>query len=236
MPPAVYAQTPAVGMPKGQPLSVIQRRPGVNNRSRQRQREKKPRERTVYTDWQMNKLISYYEKNPRPTTQEKEAYAEELSVPKKKVSVWFQNRRCKDKKKQEIEERLEIAVQQDQRREEEKAQANQQPPFLPANLTPHLPQKEYNENEHLGTGPIEVFPVSPHFMHYNTTTVQTVQSVSRRLAELQPAVVKKHMHIVQSMKQHNVTSLQLVQSICKCTVEGLESATELKLTGIPVLL
>ena len=148
----------------------------------------------------MNKLIAYYEKNPRPTTQEKEAYAEELSVPKKKVSVWFQNRRCKDKKKQEIEERLEIAVQQDQRREEEKAQANQQPPFLPANLTPHLSQKEYNENENhpqLGTGPIEVFPVStPHLMHYNTTTVQTVQSVSRRLAELQPAVAKKYMHNV----------------------------------------
>lgn len=173
MPPPVYTQPPAVGMQKGQPLSVIQRRPGVSNRSRQRQREKKPRERTVYTDWQMNKLTSYYEKNPRPTTQEKEAYAEELNVPKKKVSVWFQNRRCKDKKKQEIEERLEIAVQQDQRREEEKAQANQQPPFLPANLAAHLPPKEYNENENhpqLGQGPIEVFPVSQRLMHYNNIT------------------------------------------------------------------
>ena len=173
MPPAVYAPPPAVGIPKGQPLSVIQRRPGVNSRSsRQRPREKKPRERTVYTDWQMSKLISYYEKNPRPTTQEKEAYAEELSVPKKKVSVWFQNRRCKDKKKQEIEERLEIASQQDQRREEEKAQAHQQPAFLPANLAAHLPPKEYTESENhpqLGAGPIEVLPVSSQLMFYNRT-------------------------------------------------------------------
>ena len=117
----------------------------------------------------MNKLIAYYDKNPRPTTQEKEAYAEELGVPKKKVSVWFQNRRCKDKKKQEIEERLEIAIRQDQRREEEKAQVQQQPPFMPANLATHLPPKEYTESENhpqLGAGPIEVFPVRPHKMCY----------------------------------------------------------------------
>lgn len=169
MPPAVYAPASVVGIPKGQPLPVIQRRPGSNSRSsRQRQREKKPRERTVYTDWQMNKLTAYYDKNPRPTTQEKEAYAEELGVPKKKVSVWFQNRRCKDKKKQEQEERLEIANQQDQRREEEKAQGGQ-PSFLSATLA-HLPLKEYSDSDHpqLGPGPIEVYPVRPHLMCYNS--------------------------------------------------------------------
>ena len=168
MPPAVYAPPPAMGIPEEQTLSVIQKRAGVNSRS-SRQRH---RERTAYDDRQKSKLMSYYNKNPRPTTQEKEAYAEEIGVPKERVNIWFQNRRCMDKKKQEIEERLKIAQQQDQRREKDKAQTHQQPSFLPADLAAHLPPKEYTESENhpqLGAGPLEEFLVSPQLMYYNRT-------------------------------------------------------------------
>ena len=86
----------------------------AERKSRKRKQERKPRERTVYSDTQLSKLVNYYQENPRPSTQVKDKIAEELEIPKKKVSVWFQNRRCKDKKKMERDERMELAKQQDE--------------------------------------------------------------------------------------------------------------------------
>ena len=104
-----YQQQQMYGTCPPMPVNMVSER-----KSRKRKMERKPRERTVYSDTQLNKLINFYQENPRPSTQLKEKIAEELGISKKKVSVWFQNRRCKDKKKLERDERMELAKQQDE--------------------------------------------------------------------------------------------------------------------------
>jgi hypothetical protein len=60
---------------------------------------KQPRMRTVMNEKQLNVLRSYYMANPRPDAALKEHLVELTGLSPRVIRVWFQNKRCKDKKK-----------------------------------------------------------------------------------------------------------------------------------------
>lgn len=61
--------------------------------------QKTPRIRTVLTEQQLQTLRSVYQTNPRPDALLKEQLCELTALSPRVIRVWFQNRRCKDKKK-----------------------------------------------------------------------------------------------------------------------------------------
>ena len=61
--------------------------------------DKPPRVRTVLTEHQLQTLRSIYSTNPRPDALLKEQLCELTGLSPRVIRVWFQNRRCKDKKK-----------------------------------------------------------------------------------------------------------------------------------------
>lgn len=61
--------------------------------------DKQPRIRTVLTEQQLQTLRSVYSNNPRPDALLKEQLCELTGLSPRVIRVWFQNRRCKDKKK-----------------------------------------------------------------------------------------------------------------------------------------
>lgn len=61
--------------------------------------QKTPRIRTVLTEQQLQTLRSVYQTNPRPDALLKEQLCELTGLSPRVIRVWFQNRRCKDKKK-----------------------------------------------------------------------------------------------------------------------------------------
>lgn len=61
--------------------------------------QKQPRIRTVLTEQQLQTLRSVYQTNPRPDALLKEQLCELTALSPRVIRVWFQNRRCKDKKK-----------------------------------------------------------------------------------------------------------------------------------------
>lgn len=60
--------------------------------------QKQPRVRTVLTEQQLQTLRSVYQTNPRPDALLKEQLCELTGLSPRVIRVWFQNRRCKDKK------------------------------------------------------------------------------------------------------------------------------------------
>ena len=60
--------------------------------------QKQPRIRTVLTEQQLQTLRSVYQTNPRPDALLKEQLCELTGLSARVIRVWFQNRRCKDKK------------------------------------------------------------------------------------------------------------------------------------------
>ena len=60
--------------------------------------------RTVLTEKQLNLLKSCYHANPRPDALMKEQLVEMTGLSPRVVRVWFQNKRCKDKKKMIIKQ------------------------------------------------------------------------------------------------------------------------------------
>lgn len=60
--------------------------------------QKQPRIRTVLTEQQLQTLRSVYQTNPRPDALLKEQLCELTGLSPRVIRVWFQNRRCKDKK------------------------------------------------------------------------------------------------------------------------------------------
>jgi hypothetical protein len=60
--------------------------------------QKQPRVRTVLTEQQLQTLRSVYQTNPRPDALLKEQLCELTGLTPRVIRVWFQNRRCKDKK------------------------------------------------------------------------------------------------------------------------------------------
>ncbi|KAG7249733.1 hypothetical protein CRUP_030782, partial [Coryphaenoides rupestris] len=63
------------------------------------QSEKTTRVRTVLNEKQLHTLRTCYNANPRPDALMKEQLVEMTSLSPRVIRVWFQNKRCKDKKR-----------------------------------------------------------------------------------------------------------------------------------------
>ena len=73
-----------------------------DDRKRASERERRSRAgkvRTVLTEKQLNILKTCYSANPRPDALMKEQLTEMTGLSARVVRVWFQNKRCKEKKK-----------------------------------------------------------------------------------------------------------------------------------------
>merc|ERR1719336_3510234 len=72
------------------------------DRKRQTERERRSRAgkvRTVLTEKQLNILKTCFSANPRPDALMKEQLTEMTGLSQRVIRVWFQNKRCKEKKK-----------------------------------------------------------------------------------------------------------------------------------------
>ena len=70
------------------------------HQQQQQRRSRAGRVRTVLTEKQLQLLKSCYHANPRPDALMKEQLVEMTGLNPRVVRVWFQNKRCKDKKLQ----------------------------------------------------------------------------------------------------------------------------------------
>ncbi|XP_072838050.1 insulin gene enhancer protein ISL-2 [Pogona vitticeps] len=88
------------GRPAGLPLadSVPGRQPSLRPHVH-KQAEKTTRVRTVLNEKQLHTLRTCYAANPRPDALMKEQLVEMTGLSPRVIRVWFQNKRCKDKKK-----------------------------------------------------------------------------------------------------------------------------------------
>ena len=69
------------------------------------QQEKQTRVRTVLNEHQLGVLRQYYAANPRPDAVMKDQLVELTGLSSRVIRVWFQNKRCKDKKKVLMDQR-----------------------------------------------------------------------------------------------------------------------------------
>lgn len=67
--------------------------------SMQRRSERSTRVRTVLSESQLHMLQTCYSANPRPDALMKEQLVEMTGLSPRVIRVWFQNKRCKDKKR-----------------------------------------------------------------------------------------------------------------------------------------
>ena len=70
---------------------------------------KTTRQRTVLNEKQLTVLHTFYENNCRPDAIMKEQLTTMTGLPQRVIRVWFQNKRCKDKKiamKQQQEQKM----------------------------------------------------------------------------------------------------------------------------------
>lgn len=72
---------------------------GSSNTTKRSNSEKGPRVRTVLSEQQLQTLRTVYASNPRPDALLKEHLVEITGLSPRVIRVWFQNKRCKDKKK-----------------------------------------------------------------------------------------------------------------------------------------
>ncbi|XP_007906411.1 insulin gene enhancer protein isl-2a isoform X2 [Callorhinchus milii] len=87
-------------VPAGRPLQMAEpisaRQPPLRPH---KQQEKTTRVRTVLNEKQLHTLRTCYGANPRPDALMKEQLVEMTGLSPRVIRVWFQNKRCKDKKK-----------------------------------------------------------------------------------------------------------------------------------------
>lgn len=90
------APTHGAPYPAAEPISARQPalRPHVH-----KQPEKTTRVRTVLNEKQLHTLRTCYAANPRPDALMKEQLVEMTGLSPRVIRVWFQNKRCKDKKR-----------------------------------------------------------------------------------------------------------------------------------------
>ena len=84
------------------------------SRAKRSNSEKGPRVRTVLSEQQLQTLRTVYSSNPRPDALLKEHLVEITGLSPRVIRVWFQNKRCKDKKKAIQVEALRLQQQQQQ--------------------------------------------------------------------------------------------------------------------------
>ncbi|VDL19308.1 unnamed protein product [Hymenolepis diminuta] len=75
-------------------------RGGPGGKSKRSKEQKTTRVRTVLNEKQLHMLRTCYAANPRPDALMKEQLVEMTGLSPRVIRVWFQNKRCKDKKKQ----------------------------------------------------------------------------------------------------------------------------------------
>lgn len=76
-------------------------RDSIRSQTHKQHSEHKPtRVRTVLNEKQLTTLRNCYNANPRPDALLKERLVEMTGLSARVIRVWFQNKRCKDKKKQ----------------------------------------------------------------------------------------------------------------------------------------
>ena len=66
-------------------------------------RKKKKRKRTVISNEEIDRLEKFFSKEPRPDRLAKMDLAKELGKPEIFVSIWFQNRRARERKMSQTE-------------------------------------------------------------------------------------------------------------------------------------
>lgn len=71
-----------------------------------KQSEKTTRVRTVLNEKQLHTLRTCYNANPRPDALMKEQLVEMTGLSPRVIRVWFQNKRCKDKKRSMLMKQL----------------------------------------------------------------------------------------------------------------------------------
>ena len=82
-------------------LSVIDTSSGGSNLVGKKANDRKSaRVRTIFNEKQLNILKTCYSANPRPVALMKEQLVEMTGLSPRVIRVWFQNKRCKDKKVQ----------------------------------------------------------------------------------------------------------------------------------------
>ena len=92
----------------GSEIMTTSGQPGSKNNGgvhggHQQRRSRAGRVRTVLTEKQLSLLKSCYTANPRPDALMKEQLVEMTGLSPRVVRVWFQNKRCKDKKKHQLQ-------------------------------------------------------------------------------------------------------------------------------------
>lgn len=73
--------------------------PAAGGQNKEKRDHKTTRIRTVLTEKQLHTLRACYAANPRPDALMKEQMVEMTGLAPKVIRVWFQNKRCKDKKR-----------------------------------------------------------------------------------------------------------------------------------------
>ena len=86
---------------------------GGSNRGSRHKETKTTRVRTVLNEKQLHTLRTCYSANPRPDALMKEQLVEMTGLSPRVIRVWFQNKRCKDKKRN-------ILMKQMQQQQQEK--------------------------------------------------------------------------------------------------------------------
>ena len=100
-----------------------------------KQSEKTTRVRTVLNEKQLHTLRTCYNANPRPDALMKEQLVEMTGLSPRVIRVWFQNKRCKDKKRSILMKQLQ--QQQPNDKTVGGARAESPPPSLYHFITSH---------------------------------------------------------------------------------------------------
>lgn len=78
----------------------------MSRKDKKKDKSKTTRIRTVLNEKQLHTLRTCYNANPRPDALMKEQLVEMTGLSPRVIRVWFQNKRCKDKKKQILVKQL----------------------------------------------------------------------------------------------------------------------------------
>ncbi|XP_064390545.1 insulin gene enhancer protein ISL-2-like [Halichondria panicea] len=137
--------------------------------------EKGPRVRTVLSEQQLQTLRTVYGTNPRPDALLKEHLVEITGLSPRVIRVWFQNKRCKDKKKM-------IHAQEQARQQAIHGGPTNIPPLTPQtpltpdSISPHHSMSAFtyppSNYEPISTQP-SVSPIATYHQHnpaYNSPT------------------------------------------------------------------